>query len=224
MKRITNLVLSSLLWGTASFALAGPWEQAVTRVLAREEFKHLDIKATKGRSEGNGYPVNMRVDTKKCILEIDESANSQAAALTARVRPAHQIAFRESLVLREIAHCWRKQDNPERTERLLAVGDVIAQRPDLLPWYIRAGQQEGMFADIAALSWVETAHPDSYTYLLTSYILWREGQILAGHTGIDMAGLQRTRKYGMIYGETPFYAADTTLAMVRKTAGYRTSN
>lgn len=194
------------------------WELAAREVLAIPMFKELNINVRKKSSDKSTSPVSMALtDMGRCELNLKDRNNPTARLIESMVSAELRPVWLKAIIVHEVAHCWRNVDKPGAIDALyFDMGQAsVGGDEATIARMVAAQQAEEIFADVAALSWVETAYPAHYRGVLNAFIALRQHPRLADPAHNTLPALARILRHGMLYGETPFYAADTTLAVLK---------
>lgn len=210
-----SLVLSVLVLPCAQAhgLHAQDWPQAVRAVMALPVFQGvpLELKVRKAKA---GEPLMRTRTTERltCELTIRPEPREHTEALRATVNPVHQRALVQAYAFHEFTACWRWHQDPAKYEGMVSLAKTADPKTPLGREAWEAYAREEAFADVATLAWLEKAHPYSYPALLA---VWRSLRSLPSDNPsntLSLRAFERIQAYGMIYGDTPFDAADTTLA------------
>lgn len=195
---------------------AQDWPQAVKAVMALSVFEGVPLEL-KVRKAKEGEPLMRTRTTHRgtCELTLRAEESPQTVNFLATVGHAHQRALVQAFAFHELTACWRWHQDPAKYEGLVTLVKTADPRTPLGREAWEAYAREETFADVATLAWAERAHPYSYPVLLS---VWRNMRSLPGDTPtntLSLRAFERIQAFGMLYGDTPFYAADTTLAALR---------
>lgn len=222
---LVALLLACVGPAQAAAPATDAWLEAARDVLADPFFQGLPVTVRVPRAAASRSPASLRLtEDGRCELLLQHRANpEETQVLLSQVSPALQPLLRRAVIVHELTHCWRYLEHPDAVESLfrwehLARVDAAAAAQALV-----LRQQEEMFADIAALSWVEHRHPRHFRALLTAFFGLRTDARLSQAAHGSLAALERVHRHGMVYGETPFHAADTALALLRPARTWSTA-
>ncbi len=214
MKFIISLfLLLCCTWASAH----DPWVQAARTVLAQPDFQGLPVKLKVLTRRVSESPASLRIhEDGRCTLMLQHKVNAtQAEQLAALAPTAVRDVFLQAVIAHELAHCWRQQDAPERMSQVFTLLARAEREPALMPSALHARHQEETFSDVAALAWVERQYPSQYAQVLDVFVRLRSDVRYSGDSHDTRAALDRIVRHGMLYGDTPFHAADATLAALR---------
>lgn len=211
-----------LLYSFASHA-ADPWVAAAKVVQRDAFFQALPVKVTVPSKPVKDSPTSVRLNEDgSCTLMLQHRNNPHADAMAELAPAPVRSVFLQAIVAHEFAHCWRQQDSPERMAEVIALLERAQKEPALAESALHAKNQEEIFSDVAALAWVEKRYPEEYPQVLQTFVKLRADSRFTAQVHDTRAALDRILAYGMIYGDTPFHSADTTLAALRPGKVWRT--
>ncbi len=201
------------------------WVEAAREVLQDPFFQTLPVSVRMLKSPESSSPASMRLtDDSRCELLLQHRPNpKEAQVVLSQASPSLRPLLLRAVIVHELAHCWRYQDRPETLESLFQLSHLARVDERLAPEVERLRQQEETFADMVALSWVEHRHPGRLQPMLTAFFGLRTDPRLSRGAHDTLAALERVRRHGMVYGETPFHAADTMLALLRPARTWTTA-
>ncbi len=214
---LVALALAALLTCGAACARApvDPWPTVVRGVVARAEFQALPLSVEVSAKAQQGSPLSMEWREGRCVLLVRTHRNPQAQALLELAAPSARTLFMQAVAVHELAHCYRTQDKPELLAALFSLAERAERQSDLTPQLEQDIRREETFADVAALAWAEREDEARYPDVLSAFERLREDPRFTGPRHDTRLALARIRRFGMLYGETAFDAADTTLAALR---------
>lgn len=216
LKALLFAALAALSSGAASAKEAvDPWPAVVREVIALQEFAALPVAVEVSSKAYQGSPLSLEWRSGRCVLLVRTRGNLGARALVELVAPPSRRLFMQAVVVHELAHCYRTQDKPEMLAALFSLAERAQGNVELTPQLEQEVQREETFADVAALAWAERADESRYPDVLQAFERLREDSRFAGRQHDTRLALRRIRRFGMVYGETPFDAADITLAALR---------
>ncbi len=186
-------------------------------MLADPFFEGLPVSVRVLKTPASDSAASLRVTEEgRCELLLQHRANPKSARLIEEQAQGTSVALlRRAVIVHELAHCWRYQDNPRAVEGVFQLSQLARTNASAAAQAEQLRQQEETFADMAALSWVEHRHPDRAPAMLTAFFALRTDPRFARGAHDTLEALERVRRHGMVYGETPFHAADTMLAVLR---------
>lgn len=203
-----------LCWAGSALSASVNWSAAVKTVTADPLFRDLPVQVRYLKVKQADSPMTMRLTGKECILLVKQAGNKQADAMLEEVPAEIRQVFVETIVAHELSHCWRQQNNPERFEQLDALSTQPSRTMETDMYLLESLRAEEMFADVAALAWVEARRPEVFQQVLEAFLELRHNPRFASDVHDTRAALVRIRRHGMLYGETPFDAAEATLSVV----------
>lgn len=213
--------MKKLLWFifflcSLSAQAADPWAVAAKTVIRDEVFNKLPVKVALLKRKVTESPTSLRIhENGTCTLMLQHRVNKDTQAMAELAPIAVRPVFLQAIVAHELAHCWRQQDAPERMSEVFQLLERASREPALAGLALQARNQEEIFADVAALAWVERRHPSAYAEVLETFVRLRSDARFTAEVHNTRPALERILRHGMLYGDTPFHAADTTLAVLR---------
>lgn len=197
---------------TVPAAPAPDWYQVATDMLQRPEFAYLplELKLIQGVPLG-GSPVEMRLQTDRCTLQLRTRRNPVAEVLLAQAAPQDRTLWMQAVIVHEIAHCWRSREDDFALERLAALTSSASTADATQSARIRRALQiEESFADVAALAWIQQAAPERLENLLAVFERLRNHPSLSSGAHDTRAALARVRR-GELPPDQPFFTAARAL-------------
>lgn len=188
------------------------WEQVAAEMLQRPEFEALplQIRSPRGPSHG-GSPVEMQIQAGQCQLLLRTRGHAVAELLLAHAAPEDRTLWMQTVIVHEIAHCWRWQDNAPALHQLAALTSSASTDPRAASQMTRQMQTEESFADVAALAWVSRVAPERLDRMLQAFQRLRGNLRLSNGPHDTRAALARVQREGFAPGLTPFQAAAALL-------------
>lgn len=219
---VVALLLAVALAGTAQAQTPQPtqdapgWEQVAAEMIQRPEFAALplQIRTPRGQSLG-GSPVEMQIQAGQCQLLLRTRGHAVAELLLAQAAPEDRTLWMQTVIVHEIAHCWRWQDNAPALHQLAALTSSASTNPRAASQVTRQMQTEESFADVAALAWVAQVAPERLDRMLQAFQRLRGNLRLSNGPHDTRAVLARVQREGFAPGLAPFQAA---AALLEKTA------
>jgi len=192
------------------------WEQVAAEMIQRPEFEALplQIRPPRGQSLG-GSPVEVQIQAGQCLLNLRTRGNPAAEMLLAQAAPEDRMLWMQTVIVHEIAHCWRWQDNAPALHQLAALTSSASTDPRAAGQVTRQMQTEESFADVAALAWVSRVAPERLDRMLQAFQRLRGNLRLSNGPHDTRAALARVQREGFVPGLAPFQAAT---ALLEKTA------
>lgn len=212
------LLLAIALAGTAQAQTQDTpgWEQVAVEMVQRPEFEALPLQIRSPRSPSHGgSPVEMQIQAGQCQLLLRTRGNPVAELLLAHAAPEDRTLWMQTVIVHEIAHCWRWQDNAPALHQLAALTSSASTDPRAASQMTRQMQTEESFADVAALAWVARAAPERLDRMLQAFQRLRGNLRLSNGPHDTRAALARVQREGFAPGLAPFQAA---AALLEKTA------
>ena len=195
---------------------APSWEQVAAEMVQRPEFEALplQIRPPRGQSLG-GSPVEVQIQAGQCLLNLRTRGNPAAEMLLAQAAQEDRTLWMQTVIVHEIAHCWRWQDNASALHQLASLTSSASTDPRAASQVTRQMQAEESFADVAALAWVARMAPERLDRMLQAFQRLRGNLRLSNGPHDTRAALVRVQREGFAPGLAPFQAAT---ALLEKTA------
>lgn len=221
---LRTLALLPVLWlpmapPAAAQTQAQDWATLAAELLQRPEFEALplELRLESAGSTG-GSPIEVALQPGLCVLHLRTQGHPATARLLALAAPDDRTLWMQAILVHEIAHCWRAQEDPPAMERLAALA-ALAGTPEARTQAIRQArhqrQREEAFADVAALAWVQRVAPARFARLLDGFQRLRGDLRLSGGPHDTRLALERLRRDGLAPGLAPFPAASALLQMAQ---------
>ncbi|MBP8270303.1 MAG: hypothetical protein KAX42_00375 [Sphaerotilus sp.] len=213
------LHLLSTLWLAVLLAMpaaAQDWEQVAAELLQRPEFKALplQIRTTRVQSLG-GSPIEVELQTGLCMLHLRTRGHPATTQLLALAPRQDHTLWMQAILVHEIAHCWRWQEDAPALQKLAALTSHPQADPRTVRQAVRQHQREEAFADVAALAWVQRVAPEHFQSLLDTFQRLRSDLRLSVGAHDTRLALERVRRVGFPPGVPPFQAASMLLERVQ---------
>lgn len=188
-----------VLWLAAWLAMpvaAQDWEPVAAAMLQRPEFEALplQLRTAQGQSLG-GAPIEVQIQTGLCVLHLRTRGHPATAWLLALALPQDRTLWMQAILVHEIAHCWRWQEDASALQQITP----------------RQHQREEAFADVVALAWVQRVAPARFDALLDTFQRLRSDLRLSTGAHDTRLALERVRRAGFTSGVPPFQAAGLLL-------------
>ena len=190
---LLSLLLSLLLWLLpVRPAAAQDWEQVAAGMLQRPEFETLPLQILPPRGQSlGGSPVEMQFQSGQCLLKLRTRGNPVAEWLLAQALPEDRTLWMQTVLVHEIAHCWRWQQGHDPS--------------------LQAPAQEEAFADVAALAWVAGVAPQRFEAMLQAFLRLRSDQRLSFGHHDTRAALRQVQRQGVATDRPAFLSASALL-------------
>jgi hypothetical protein len=164
------------------------------------------------RTGPNDVPMAMGFDGGRCKLVLSLRGNPQAERILSGVNPDARGELIEAMAAHEIGHCWRYAQGAWHAlpAGFVEVGEESAADPALLAASkaMRETRREEGYADLVALAWTRSRHPQDYGRIYAWLDQVRQDQPVA-RNGHDTRVWVRLARDGAGFGKDgqPFDAA-----------------
>ena len=196
--------------GATLTAMETRWLQAASPVLAYSQRIKLPIDIVVQPLAGpDDVPLAMGFQEGRCKLVLSMRGNPQAESILDAVPEADRTVLMEAMAAHEVAHCWRYVQGAwhalphgfmETGQQRAASAELLAESKTL-----RDNRREEGFADLVALAWTQSHHPQRYAQVYAWLAALREKQPVAGGAHDTRAWVRLARDGGIFKNTaTPF--------------------
>lgn len=193
------------------------WETVAREMILRPEFEALplQIRRVPARASG-GSPIEVQVQSGQCLLQLRTLGHPLVPLLLAKAAPQDRLLWMQTVIVHEIAHCWRWQDDTSALHQLAHLTSHAGTDPRAARQAARQRQREEAFADVAALAWVWRVAPTQFGSMLEAFQRLRSDLRLSVGPHDTRLALERVRREGFALGLAPFDAARALLDMAQE--------